>query len=292
LIIGKDGQVGRAAALALAPFGEAALWGREDVALESLAALLDNLKPKIVVNAAAWTKVDLAETREREARLVNALLPARLGEWAAKSGALVIHYSTDYVFDGQKQGPYLETDSPRPLSVYGKTKLEGDLALLGSGARIIIFRTSWVYSIIGQNFPKTILALAQKRPELVINDDQTGAPTSADLIAQVTALAVYRHLSDPDEAPTGLYNLAASGRTTWKGYAAHLLHKAKSLGWPLDPIPRLIPRTGSDPDRPAARPLNSSLDCSKLASDFGLFPPNWTWHVDRLLTDLAAITRG
>ena len=289
LVIGKYGQVGRAASAALAHLGTLVLWGREDFTISAIESGLEKVRPDVIVNAAAWTKVDLAETREREAREANAALPAKLGEWAAENGALVVHYSTDYVFNGAKQGLYLETDEAAPINVYGQTKLEGDLALLGSGARYLIFRTSWVYSLIGSNFPKTILDLARKNSELTINDEQTGAPTSAGLIAQVTALAVRWHLVDPDDAPTGLYNLTASGRTTWKGYAARLLNKAKSLGWPFEPIPSLRPSHGQPSDRPAKRPLNSSLDCSKLIGDFCVHPPNWTWHVDILLADMAAL---
>ena len=289
LIIGRDGQVGRALADALAPLGKIVLWGRGDFSLGDIMEKLDDSRPSAIINAAAWTKVELAESRPAEAREANATMPAFLGKWAAKNEALVIHYSTDYVFDGQKNGAYLETDTPAPLNVYGQTKLEGDLALLESGAKALIFRTSWVYSIFGQNFPKTILNLAQKHPELTVNNDQKGAPTSAELIAQVTAVAAAKYLSAPESLPTGIYNLAASGHTTWRDYALTIISRARDLGFPISPNLKINSCEGPDPQRPARRPLNSRLDASKLEKDFRLFLPGWEYGLERLLSNMRAL---
>jgi dTDP-4-dehydrorhamnose reductase len=290
LILGRHGQLGRALASALSPLGRLILAGRGAVDPKSPRAALSAIRPTVIVNAAAYTKVDLAESHEAEAAIDNALLPGALAAWAAEAGALLVHYSTDYVFDGKKDGPYLETDAPAPLNAYGRTKLAGDEAVLGAGGRCLVFRTSWVYSLIGQNFPKTILGLARQKAELVINDDQVGAPVSADLLAAVTALAVARHQSAPESAPVGLMNLASQGETSWLGFARWLVEKARELRMPIpEGLPRLLPAYGPDPSRPALRPLNSRLDCSKASEALGLHLPHWTHHAERLLEDLAAI---
>ncbi|MDR1657859.1 MAG: dTDP-4-dehydrorhamnose reductase [Deltaproteobacteria bacterium] len=285
LLLGSGGQLGLQLGGLLSALGSLTAWGRGDFQISSscLSESLDRLKPAVIVNAAAYTKVDAAESQPLEARLVNAVLPEILAHWAKKNSALLVHYSTDYVFDGQNKAPYLETDSPNPLNVYGRTKLEGEKVISEIAPRHLIFRTSWVFSVFGANFPKTILVLAAVRDTLVIKDDQIGAPTSAELIASVTALAVRAHLTTPD-SPQGLYHLTASGAVTWYQYAQELMVRARRLGWPLpDGRPRLVPSYGPDPAKAALRPLNSQLNTNKLLADWSVVLPDWTWYLDRFV---------
>ncbi|RZA36744.1 MAG: dTDP-4-dehydrorhamnose reductase [Lysobacteraceae bacterium] len=294
LLLGRDGQVGWELGRALAPLGELLAWGRHEADFldpESLRARVRGLRPDVIVNAAAYTAVDRAEGDEAAARLVNAIAPGVLAEEAHACGAWLVHYSTDYVFDGSKEGAWTELDATAPLSAYGRTKCEGEERIRASGARHLILRTSWVFGARGANFARTILRLAQEREQLNVVDDQVGAPTGAALLADATVLALYRiALAGPDAgAFAGTYHLAAGGSTTWHAYARHVLARALAHGVPLKAGPEQVqPIASSALAAPAARPANSLLDCSKFSSRFGLALPDWRHHVDRLVAELAA----
>ena len=288
LITGANGQLGFELQRALAPLGEVIALDRAGCDLsiaDSILAAVRAAKPDVIFNAGAYTAVDKAESEPDQAHAINAVAPGVIGEEAAKIGALVIHYSTDYVFDGSKAEAYLETDTPSPLSVYGKTKLIGEQALTGSGAKYLIFRTSWVFGLHGKNFIKTILRLASERPELKIVVDQVGAPTGVALLADVSAHIAARYLRDgADSFPFGLYHLAPSGQTSWHGFARHVVAKATAANSPLKVTPeRILPITTPEYPTPAARPANSRLDTSKFRSAFGLHLPDWTHGVDQVL---------
>lgn len=243
------------------------------------------LRPDVIVNAAAHTAVDKAESEVDFARTLNATTPGAIALEAAKLGAWLVHYSTDYVFDGSGSRPWVEADAPAPLSVYGRTKLEGEQLIAQSGAKHLILRTSWVYAARGGNFAKTMLRLAQERERLTVIDDQWGAPTGADLLADVTAHAI-RHLQQrPEDA--GLYHLVAAGETNWNEYAKYVLSVAarhpvaeKIIAKEVAPVP-----TSAFPT-PAVRPHNSRLDTTKLRSTFGLALPHWQAGVARMLTEI------
>jgi dTDP-4-dehydrorhamnose reductase len=294
LLLGKDGQVGWELARALAPLGELVAWGRQDADFldpESLRARVRSIRPGVIVNAAAYTAVDRAEGDEATARMVNAIAPGVLAEEARAGGAWLVHYSTDYVFDGSKEGAWTELDATAPLSAYGRTKCEGEERIRASGAQHLILRTSWVYGARGGNFAKTMLRLAKEREQLSVVADQHGAPTGAALLADATALALYRiFLAGPDAgAFAGAYHLAAGGSTTWHAYARHVLARAREHGMLLKAGPEQVqPIASSAFAAPAARPANSRLDCSKFSSRFGLALPDWRYHVDRLVAELAA----
>jgi dTDP-4-dehydrorhamnose reductase len=245
-------------------------------------------KPDVIFNAGAYTAVDKAESEPDQAHAINAVAPGVIGEEAAKIGALVIHYSTDYVFDGKKDEAYLETDTVTPLGVYGETKLAGEQALVGSGARHLIFRTSWVFGLHGKNFIKTILRLASERSELKIVADQFGAPTGAAFLADVSAHIAARYLRDgADSFPVGLYHLAPSGQTSWHGFARHVVAKATAANWKLQATPdSILPITTPDYPTPAARPANSRLNTSKFGEAFGFQLPDWKTGVDQMLAVL------
>jgi dTDP-4-dehydrorhamnose reductase len=233
--------------------------------------------------------VDKAESDETTARAVNAMAPGILGEEAAKIGALVIHYSTDYVFDGTKSEAYVETDPTNPLSVYGRTKLDGERALAASGAHHLIFRTSWVYGLHGSNFIKTILRLAREREELRIVADQFGAPTGAPLIADITAqvLRQFSRSTDREAFPRGVFHLTADGITSWHGFARHCVETANRLGYQLKATSEnihAIPATAYP--LPAARPSNSSLNCRRLSESFGFCAPDWSLGVEQCMESL------
>jgi dTDP-4-dehydrorhamnose reductase len=295
LVLGRDGQVGRALAAALAPLGPLVLWGRAEADLSrprELVEKVQKLRPAVVVNSAACTAVDAAETEPQLAALavlVNADAPAALAGWAARHGALLVHFSTDYVHDGRKPSPYLEDDPPNPLNIYGRTKLAGDEAVLASGARALVWRSSWIFALAGRNFPNTILKLAAEKESLAVNADQTGAPTSAEFLAAATALALRTHLTN-GQGPLGLCHLTASGSTTWLGWAQRLLARARELGWRLKAGPENLTATyGPSPAWPACRPLNSRLDTTKAQQDFGLHCPSWEFLVEKFLQDLKLI---
>jgi dTDP-4-dehydrorhamnose reductase len=272
LLLGANGQVGWELRRALPP-GEVTALGRAEADLsdlEGLRGVLERAKANIIVNAAAYTAVDKAETERDLAERINHEAVAVMADHAKKTDALLIHYSTDYVFDGTKPAPYVETDTTNPISVYGATKLRGENAIRASGCHHIIFRTSWVYAARGHNFVKTMLRLAQERDELSVVADQLGAPTSAALIAAVTAQA----LAKPVLA--GTYHLTAGGETTWHGFAVMILAEAQRLGLKLRARPdRVKPIPTSAYPTPAKRPANSRLNTDKLRTALGLVLPGW-----------------
>lgn len=291
LLLGADGQVGWELRRALLPLGDVVPLGRAQADLSDLAGLerlLTRDHPQIIVNAAAYTAVDKAETDTELAMRVNAQAPGLLARHAAKTGAWLVHYSTDYVFDGVKAAPYTETDAPNPQSVYGRTKLAGEQAVASANCRHLLFRTSWVYAARGGNFAKTMLRLGAERDTLRVVADQIGAPTSAELIADVTALALHRVLSDSAGAGlAGLYHLTAAGDTSWHGYARHVLTRAREFGFAMRCAPDAVqPIDTADYPLPAPRPANSRLDTARLRAAFGLSLPDWTVQIDRLLAEL------
>jgi dTDP-4-dehydrorhamnose reductase len=281
LLTGHKGQVGFELQRSLAPLGQVFAFDRSRCDLAnpgSIRAVIREVRPNVIVNPAAYTAVDKAESDEATAHAVNSIAPGIIGEEAAKLGALVIHYSTDYVFDGTKTGAYVETDTTNPLSVYGRTKLAGENALIASGARHLIFRTSWVFGAHGANFLKTILRLAREREELRIVADQFGAPTGAALIADVTAQVLGKYLRGgySDSFPFGICHLTASGCASWHEYAAFVVQQALEMGTSLKAIPEKIhPIATADYLLPAHRPQNSRLDCSRLEHGFQLQMPAW-----------------
>jgi len=291
LLTGKHGQVGFELQRALAPLGEVWAVDYTECDLADAAAvceLIQSVKPDLIVNSAAYTAVDKAESEPELAHAVNAIAPRVLGEEAAKRGAWIIHYSTDYVFDGTKPGEYTEDDETNPLSVYGRTKRNGEIALEESGAPYLILRTSWVVGAHGSNFAKTILRLASERKSLNVVGDQHGAPTSAALLADVTAHLVRQRRREGDaNFPYGLYHLAASGETTWCEYArfivAETLAVGRSLALSSDEIRGI---TSSDYPTAAKRPANSRLDTSKLQKTFDLKLPNWQSGVRHVLQQI------
>ncbi len=291
LLLGKDGQVGWELRRALAPLGEVHACGRAEADLSdsaALTALVERVRPAAIVNAAAYTAVDKAESEPALADRVNAEAPAVLAAAAARCGAWLIHYSTDYVFDGAKAAPYVETDACAPLNVYGRGKRAGEEAILASGCRHMIFRTSWVYGAHGANFLKTVLRLAAERESLRIVADQWGAPTGADLIAGVTAQALRAALAG-GEGLSGIYHLVAAGETTWHAYARLVVETAAHLGVALRATPDAVtPIPSSEYPTAAARPGNSRLDTGKLRRTFGLELPDWREPVRRVVAEVLA----
>ena len=294
LLLGRDGQVGWELQRSLAPLGAVIALSRAEMDLENPETLSDTIRgnaPDIIVNAAAYTAVDKAESEPGLAMIVNGYAVRVLAEEARKLGALLVHYSTDYVFDGSKPGSYTEDDAPNPLSVYGRTKLEGDRAIQASGCRYLIFRMSWVYAARGGNFVKTILRLARERDELKVVADQIGAPTSAELIADVTALCVgyVRHCPERFVDTDGIYNLVAAGATSWQNYAQFVVENAARLGLLLKLSPdSILPITTREYPLPAMRPLNSRLATDKLNRVFGVELPHWHIHLERVIEELVA----
>lgn len=288
LLLGPNGQVGWELQRSLAPLGELVLADRHQANLadpESLRGLVRAIRPTVIVNAAAHTAVDKAESEAELAWAINATAPGVLAEEAQLLGALLVHYSTDYVFDGSGDQPRDESAPTGPLSVYGRSKLGGEQAIQATSVRHLIFRTSWVYAARGGNFAKTMLRLAVERDALNVIDDQIGAPTGADLIADVTAHAIRATLAEPSKA--GLYHLAAAGETSWHGYARHVLETARSRGRALQVASDGIhPIATSAYPTPATRPLNSRLDTRKLREALGLSLPEWRVGVDRMLSEI------
>ena len=292
LLLGKNGQVGWELQRSLAPLGELVALDRHSTdlcgdltRLQDLAETVQALRPDVVVNAGAHTAVDKAESEPELARTLNALAPGVLAREAGKIGALLVHYSTDYVFDGGGSRPWLETDTPAPLSVYGRTKLEGEQMIQSASDRHLIFRTSWVFAARGGNFAKTMLRLAQERERLTVIDDQWGAPTGAELLADVTAHAIRQVLRRPRDA--GLYHLAAQGEVSWNGYAKHVIAQVGRVQSAIKIVAKEVVAvpTSAFPT-PAARPANSRLDCGRLQTTFGLQLPPWRQGVDRMLAEI------
>jgi dTDP-4-dehydrorhamnose reductase len=291
LLLGKNGQVGWELQRSLAPLGEVLALDSKSTEycgdLTDLAGLVATVRayaPDVIVNAAAYTAVDKAESEPEQAQRVNAEAVAVLAHEAQQLGAWLVHYSTDYVFDGSGTQPWQETDTVGPLSVYGASKLAGEQAIQASGCKQLIFRTSWVYAARGNNFAKTMLRLAQERDSLSVIVDQFGAPTSAELLADVTAHALRSAMAAP--ALGGLYHLAASGETSWHSYARFVLEQAEVAGKLLKVAPAQITAIASSAYPTAAkRPLNSRLNTGKLQQAFALQLPDWHAGVARMLSE-------
>ena len=292
LLLGKNGQVGWELQRSLAPLGELIALDRHSTDfcgdltnLQGLAATVQAVRPDVIVNAAAHTAVDKAESEPELARTINALAPGVLAQEADKLGAWLVHYSTDYVFDGSGTKPWVETDVPAPLSVYGQTKLEGEQLIAKHCKNHLIFRTSWVYAARGGNFAKTMLRLAQERERLTVIDDQWGAPTGAELIADATAHAVRHVLQRPQDA--GIYHLAASGEATWNSYAKHVIAQEGRAQSAINLVVKEVVAvpTSAFPT-PAKRPHNSRLATNRLQATFGLTLPAWQRGVDRMLAEI------
>jgi dTDP-4-dehydrorhamnose reductase len=293
LLFGKGGQVGWELQRSLSPLGELVALDFDSTDycgdftnLSGLAATVEAVRPDVIVNAAAHTAVDKAESEPELARTLNALAPGALAQAAQRIGAWMVHYSTDYVFDGSGNRPWTEADTPAPLNVYGRTKLEGEQLVARHCAKHLIFRTSWVYAARGGNFAKTMLRLAQERETLSVINDQFGAPTGAELLADVTAHALTHVRRQPQHA--GLYHLVAGGETTWFEYAKYVLAGAKHAQRAIKIVANEVkPVPSSAFPTPAQRPLNSRLDTRKLQATFGLVLPPWEHGVARMLKEIA-----
>ena len=294
LVFGRVGQVGWELRHKLACLGQVAAVDYPEIDFtrpESIREAVRAAQPAAIVNAAAYTAVDKAEAEPALAYAINAAAPAVLAEEARRLGSILVHYSTDYVFDGAKQSPYLETDPPNPLNVYGKTKLAGDEAIQSAGGDYLILRTSWVYGARGSNFLLTMLRLARERSELRIVDDQTGAPTSSECIAQATANLLAQLLAPQGgglQGRSGVYNLTNAGETTWFGFAKAFLSKPPGVTGAM--APNLIPITTAEFPRPARRPANSRLSCRRVEETFGVRMPHWEDALALVLETLAAGT--
>ena len=292
LLLGKHGQVGWELQRSLAPLGQLIALDRHGANglcgdlgdLPGIAATVRATQPQVIVNAAAYTAVDKAESERDLAQRLNAEAPAVLAREAAACGALLLHYSTDYVFDGSGDQPWREDDATGPLSVYGDTKHQGEQAIVGSGCAHLILRTSWVYAARGGNFAKTMLRLAQERERLTVIDDQWGAPTSAELLADVTAHALRQLLKRPEDG--GLYHCVAAGETTWHSYAKYVLEHARQAQAAIKiKATEVAPVPTSAFPTPARRPHNSRLNTTRLQTTFGLTLPHWQQGVARMLTE-------
>ena len=276
LLLGKNGQVGWELRRTLAPLAEVVAVDYPEINFTDTSALrrlVAGTRPAVVVNAAAYTAVDKAETETELCRQINAVAPGVLAEEAKKAGALMVHYSTDYIFDGTKTSPYVETDAPNPLGAYGRSKLEGDRAVKASGADHLIFRLCWVYGARGQNFMLTMQRLAREREKLRVVGDQFGCPTWSRMIAETTALALKQVLAGADRSGfNGEYHLAASGQTNWHGFASRIIEWMPEAERKCRAVEKIA--TAEYPT-PARRPAYSVLDCGKLRKTFGLRLPDW-----------------
>ncbi|MDP2267478.1 MAG: dTDP-4-dehydrorhamnose reductase [Thiobacillus sp.] len=292
LLFGKNGQVGWELQRSLAPLGELVALASDsqelcgDLAdLAGIARTVRAVAPDVIVNAAAHTAVDRAESEPERARTLNALAPGVLAQEAQRSGAWLVHYSTDYVFDGSGDAPWRETDPTGPLNIYGQTKLEGETAIRAAGCRHLIFRTSWVYAARGGNFAQTMLRLARERDSLAVINDQIGAPTGAELLADVSAHAIRTAMQRPELG--GLYHLAAGGQTSWYDYARFVIEFARQAGSEIKVAPEAIqPVPSSAFPTAARRPLNSRLNTQKLQTGFGLHLPHWQDGIARMLEEV------
>jgi dTDP-4-dehydrorhamnose reductase len=292
LLLGCNGQVGWELQRSLAPLGDVIACDFDSTAdlradfsaPDSVGSLIDRIQPQVIVNAAAHTAVDKAESEADLARIINAVTPGVIAERSRALGALVVHYSTDYVFDGSGDQARDELAATGPLSVYGKTKLEGEELICASGCRHLIFRTSWVYAARGHNFIKTMLRLAAERDELSVISDQIGAPTGADLLADVTAQAIGQVITGRGE--TGLFHCVAAGHTSWFDYARFVIEWARAQGMPVKVKPEAIRAVATEAyPTPAQRPRNSRLSTEKLQRVFSLTLPPWQHGVERMLRE-------
>ena len=284
LLLGKNGQVGWELCRTLAPLAEVTAVDYPEINFTDVAALrqlVAGINPSVIVNAAAYTAVDKAEKEPELCRQINAVAPGVLAEEAKKIGALVVHYSTDYIFDGTKSSPYVETDAPNPLGAYGRSKLEGDQAVKASGADHLIFRLCWVYGARGQNFLLTMQRLARERETLRVVGDQFGCPTWSRMIAQATTLALKQTLAGTDRSAfNGDYHLAASGHANWHGFASRIIELMPEAERKC----RKVEEIGTtDYPLPAKRPMYSVLDCGKLKKTFGLKLPDWECSLRQVL---------
>lgn len=289
LLLGSAGQLGTTLGPVLTKVGKLIAADRATVDFTNSSRLREFVResqPSIIVNAAAYTAVDKAESEQDLAATVNATAPAALAEAASDIDALLIHYSTDYVFDGSKLSAYVESDPVNPLSVYGSTKAQGEAAIQRSGCRFLIFRTSWVYSERGSNFLLTMLRLARQRGELRIVNDQRGAPTSTHSLARATAAIINEYCGEGLRDGSGIYHMTDSGSTSWFGFAKAILERA-SKGFGIA-LPRLVPITTAEYPTPARRPLNSVLSCEKLKVSFGISMPNWEDSLNEVLNAYAS----
>lgn len=290
MLTGVNGQVGFELQRALAPLGDVIALTRQEMDLadpESILAALNHYQPTIIINPAAYTAVDKAETDVEQAMAINAHAPKIMAEWAAQHHALLVHYSTDYVFDGRKEGAYQEDDVANPQSVYGRSKWLGEEAVRMIAPNHLILRTSWVFGVHGNNFLKTILRLAKERDSLNIVADQHGAPTSAALIANLSAKILECYFQSTTTFAYGTYHLCASGETTWCDYARFVVQEAKNKAVELKLTQDAIhPIPTSAYPLPAPRPANSRLDCSKLIHSFNLSIPHWQQGVNDVMTQL------
>jgi dTDP-4-dehydrorhamnose reductase len=289
LLLGADGQVGWELRRSLAALGEVVAAGRAEGAdlarPDAVAALAEQVAPQVIVNAAAYTAVDRAEQEQALAQAINADSPGALARSAARLGAWLVHYSTDYVFDGSGSAARDELSPTAPLNAYGLSKLAGEEQIRASGCKHLILRTSWVYAARGGNFARTMLRLAGERDELKVVDDQVGAPTGADLLADLAALMLRTVSHQPELA--GTYHACAAGETNWCAYARHVIGWARARGLPLRATPdAVLPIPSSAFPVPARRPLNSRLDTRKLRQAFGLTLPPWQHGVERMLAEV------
>jgi len=288
LLLGKDGQVGWELGRTLLPLGELVTPGRDEVDLENhvgLREFMHSHRPDLIVNAAAYTAVDMAEQDEAMACKINAEAVGVMASYAKQSGAMLVHYSTDYVFDGAKSSAYVETDATNPLSVYGRSKRAGEEAIIRSGCNALVFRTSWVFSTRGSNFIKTILRLAREHESINVVADQYGAPTSAELLAEVTARAISGLRNE--SLSSGIYHLTAAGETTWHGLARYVVSRALDNGASLALKPQMIHAIKTEEyPLPAKRPANSCLNSNALARTLNLDLPDWKVHVNRVVDQL------
>lgn len=294
LLTGRTGQLGLELQRALAPVGAVTAVASGDCDFfepSAINALLNAVRPEVIVNAGAFTAVDNAEFQRNSARAINSHAPGHLGQWAARNGAMVVHYSTDYVFDGTKQEPYVETDTTGPLSVYGRTKRDGEVALRRALSAHLILRTSWLAGANGSNFLKTIVRLAKERHHLRVVSDQFGSPTSAALIADVTAHVLRQWIcagtSSRAVFPYGTYHVANSGKTSWHKYARFIVSEAQAKGvnCVLQPT-NIIPVSTAEYPTAAPRPLNSQLNCEEFQRKFALRLPPWNESLRNVLSQI------
>ena len=290
LLLGAGGQIGWELQRSLTPLGHLQECTRDHVDFtnkDDLRQMVRRHQPDVIVNAAAYTAVDKAESAEEKAYAVNGEAVGLLAEEAKRQNAWLIHYSSDYVFDGEKESAYTETDKTNPVNVYGRTKLAGELSLQASGCKYLIFRTSWVYALRGNNFPNTMLQLAKERHQLNVVTDQIGAPTSAELIADVSAICLYRLLhSESSISYSGIYHLTPDESISWYGFAQYLISQALALSFPLrTQIDNILPINANQYASPTRRPNNSRLNTRKIKNTFDIYLPKWQVHAQRFVKE-------